>query len=214
MKTDFECPDEESLYAYISGNADRTVIEKVEKHIIECDRCLRTVVSCFELLEKFPDTGQIEVPAALKNRVFETIFNDEPINTLKKWKQIWKGFCDTVLNFLSPGEEECVYVRGDKKVISNNLVILEKVFREIKLQIEVEKTGYLKSNIKVSVRNPDSVEEQAEVRIDVMENTKELASFMTMKGEALFEDLPFGRYTVKASRNGKKLGEVLLKIEE
>ncbi len=217
MKTDFPCPDEETLYAYINGKADRTVTEDVEKHLLECERCLKTVISCFELLDQPYGAEKTEVPLYIKNRIFQNALIEENFQKKSLWqrfKQRWVNFADSVSQFLSPGDEECVYVRGEKKVISNNLVILEKVFREIKLQIEVEKTGHMKSNIKVAVQNPVGGEGISDIRINIMEDSKEIASFVTTQGEVVFEDLPFGKYMVTASRNGKKLGEVLLKIEE
>lgn len=213
MKIEFPCPDEETLFAFIHDRADRSVREDVEKHLLECDRCLKTVITCFNVLDTTPPR-ETEVPSEVKNRAFQTAFVEEKAGRWHTVRRLWASAVAFVSALLSPAEEECVYVRGEKKVISNNLVILEKVFREIKLQIEVEKTGHLKSNIKVSVQDPDGSRGLEGVRVDIMADAKELASFMTMKGEALFENLAFGKYTVKTSKNGKKLGEVLLKIEE
>ncbi|MCX5900843.1 MAG: hypothetical protein NTX06_08945, partial [Proteobacteria bacterium] len=123
---------------------------------------------------------------------------------------LWQEISETFM-FRQP---ECVYVRGSQKVISKNLVVIEKVFKTVKLDIEIEKIRESFSNIKVMASDPEGRGLLAGARISLYEDGRELASFMTDGGEALFEHIAFGQYRIAAWRQTDKLGEVRITIKE
>ena len=111
-------------------------------------------------------------------------------------------------------EPETAYVRGSRHVISRNLVVIEKTFPEIKLEIEIEKTGERTANIKVRAISPDAGARVDGARINILKDSREIASFITSGGEALFENITFGEYTITVQHGEKRLGHLLLAVKE
>ena len=72
-------------------------------------------------------------------------------------------------------------------------------------EIEVEKIGANASDIKIKATHPQTGTPFSGVRINICDDTREVASFVASRGEAFFENIVFGNYRLMAWKNKKKL---------
>lgn len=213
----FPCPREETLYDYLNDKLDPGVKEDVEKHLCQCESCLQTLLVVLELIEDTYVPKESDVPAHVKKRVLAHVPSERSQVLREVWEQIKKrsvSFFMELADLFSFKNQKFVYVRGKRKFISKNLVVVEKVFKDVKFEIEVEKIGANASDIKIKATHPQTGAPFSGVRINICDDTREVASFVALHGEAFFENIVFGNYRLMAWENKKKLGEVLLKIKE
>ena len=211
------CPGEEILCDYLGDRLRPEVREDVEKHLIRCEACVETLLAASMVLEDPYVPAASDVPVQVEKRVLKAIPSQSASLADRLWKQVKLkgfGFLETLSDLFPFSRQEFVYVRGRKQVISENLVLLEKVFKDIKLEIEIEKTGDGSSEIKIKGSHPGTGAPLNGIRINLCDGDRELASFVTANGGALFEKIAFGLYRLIVWDNRKKLGEVLLKIKE
>ncbi len=211
------CPGEEVFHDFLMKKLPDNLRDELEHHFLRCDRCLLTLIEVSELLEKDHLPCESEVPGHVVERVLSRVSVEKRDFTgLFREKIIEKvrSFYNNIIDIFSPREQEFVYVRGNRKIISENLIVLEKVFKGIKLQIEIEKIRNNASDIKVITKYPDTGIPLDGVRLGLLNTRREVASYMAVKGETLFENMPFGWYKLTARKDDKNLGEVILRIKE
>ena len=212
------CPDEQTLCDYLAGALPEATGQEVERHIARCAACALTLVEATDLQHDPWQPDAADVPDSVLRAALGLIPAPEQerpaaqlwLRLRRRAVALWQDIAE-IFMFRQP---ECVYVRGSKKMISKNLVAVEKVFKAVKLNLEIEKIREGSSNIKVLAADPSGSPMLHGVRICLYENGRELASFMTDGGEALFEHIAFGRYRLAAWRQADKLGEVRITIQE
>jgi hypothetical protein len=95
--------------------------------------------------------------------------------------------------------------------VYKDLVRLRKTFGGMEMEIEIEKTGENKALIRVK---PAGESHREEIRLTLRKGSREISSGLLSRGHVVFEDIPFGRYSIISSRDGVILGEYLFKIKE
>ena len=210
------CPGEEALADYLGNRLDAASREDLEQHLLECDACLEAVIIGGSLPEGAVRESATRVSLSAVRAVLARLGADE----LRVLPAFWKRFsaaCSSLAASLREiiffKEPDVVYVRGSKH-ISKNLVVIEKTFSAIRLEIEVEEINQRATNIKVKTRSPETGDRINGVRVNILSRSREIASFVTTGGEALFENIAFGEYTINVHQNGKRLGHVLLDVKE
>jgi hypothetical protein len=211
------CPGEEILADYIEHRLDTSSLQELELHLCHCDTCLETVIAGAALREK--ETREIDTPVplgAIKTLLSRISAEDtQPLTALwQRGKETVTSLVNSLMEIIFFKETEAVYVRGSKHIISKNLVVIEKTFKEIKLEIEVEKVGEKAANIKVKTASPGTGARVDGVRINLFSGTREIASFITAGGQALFENIRFGEYTINVQQGEQKLGHLILAVKE
>lgn len=211
------CPGEETLAEYVLGTLSGRAREALERHLASCGRCALTV--CHASLQS--EEGEEKVAGTVPEPLFEALRRHIPrpqpsvlvrlFRRLLEQAGLLRRRLDGLINFRQPA---LAYVRGRKKAISKNLIVLEKTFSEIKLTVEVEKTGPRRADIKIITTRPRSGSRFHGVRVDLYSGKQELASFIALKGEALFEQIPFGTYRIVAHDDRSTLGTVRISIKE
>jgi len=103
-------------------------------------------------------------------------------------------------------------VRSFKRKIVENHISLRVPFRDIETGIEIEKTGKAKACIKV--RLPEAKESEKNLRITLKKNEREIASYLLDGNFILFENIPFGHYSIALIEDNVKIGEYFFEIRE
>ena len=88
-------------------------------------------------------------------------------------------------------------------MVSKDLVRLKKSFKTVDVEIEIEKTGENTSCIRVRLpRNAEGI------RITLVQDDRgrEISSQLLNGGDAIFEEIRFGHYSLIFTRDGEKLG--------
>ena len=212
------CPDEEMLADYIENrisNDDRT---EMDAHLSDCDRCLQTFITV-EGLVRSRDRIQLgTVPSRVTEAALHLVENHGSLSygsmriKLKRYLIMLYRRLSHFFRWTPWGDWHLAPIRGSKKVISENLVHINKTFEEIGTEIEIEKTGSGKANIRVKFT--ESVPKNKGIRVTLNRGEREISSQPFNGDYVLFEEVPFGHYGLTFSRNGVMLGKYLFEIKE
>jgi hypothetical protein len=211
------CPGEEILSDYLGNRLDLSSQQDLERHLCHCDTCLEAVIAGAAL--PGDEAREINTPVplgAIKTLLSRISTEDiQPLAALwQRGKATVSSLVNSLMEIIFFKETEAVYVRGSKHIISKNLVVIEKTFKEIKLEIEVEKVGDKAANIKVKTMYPGTGARVDGVRINLFSGSREIASFITAGGQALFENIRFGEYKINVQQGEQKLGHLILAVKE
>jgi hypothetical protein len=124
---------------------------------------------------------------------------------------LWEKALDT-LNLPSRAGLELAPIRGSKTRLGKDLIHLSKTFKDLEVEIDIEKTGEDKANIRVAL--PASQKDEKTVRATLKRGDREVSSSLLNKAYVLFEDVPFGHYNLSFSREGVELGVYSFEIRE
>jgi hypothetical protein len=97
-------------------------------------------------------------------------------------------------------------------VASGDLVCLRVFFKEIETRIEIEKTGSGMARIRVIPH--EAGKHIKALRITLKKAQKEVASYLLDGDYVLFEDIPFGHYSISLAKKGVQLGTYLFEVKE
>jgi hypothetical protein len=103
-------------------------------------------------------------------------------------------------------------IRGNRRMIAADLMILNKTFSDFETEISVNKIGHRLANICVTVTKANP--EKSPVRVSLMSDEREVASYPMRTGNAHFESIPFGHYALTFTRNGVLIGRYPFQIKE
>jgi len=211
------CPSEETLGGYIQNTLAPEAREAVERHLARCAACLLALQVTVDSREEATDVAEDPALRPVLDSALALIPAPRSVAAADRFESMQKGFrsfLDGLARLFFLQRPEFVYVRGRKKVISKNLVVLEKLFKRVKLDIEIEKTGDRTAEVKVAAFTPKTGRAMQGVRITLSGDSREIASFVTSGGAVLFENIAFGEYRVEAWSHQEKLGDVRLTIKE
>jgi len=217
MKT--ACPDEETLVNYLEGRLSDNERTGMEKHLSGCDTCLEEFIVARNLERSVKELQLDPVPAGVTKAAFDMI-NSQPLTPsgliIERVKRPIEDLYAWLADLFSPAlwrGWRFAQIRGSRKEVYKDLIRLRKTFGEIEVEIEIEKKGENKALIRVRLAK-DSRNKEEDVRATLKKGNREISSNLLNKGYAVFEDIPFGHYSIIFSGDGVILGEYLFKIKE
>jgi hypothetical protein len=210
-----QCPDEEILAGYLAGRLDRAVRDLFEHHLTECDRCLdefavvRGLVHSGGLAHLKPVPPETTRKTALMIAGAPT---DLILDLTGKARRSLKHILSAAADRLAPGlfGGRLAPVRGERRTFPDH-VQLHKTFKEFEAEIDIEKTGEGKVQIRVLIPGGKA---GAATRITLVRNEREVASFAVNGEPVLFEDIAYGGYVLNFSRQGETIGSYPFSIRE
>ena len=201
---------------FIEGRLSDRVHSQVEDHLSDCDRCLQQVIAVRDV-SLSPLAGNA-VPQRVTHQTIQSVRRLDPgrrwdraVGHFRAFMLRWsclkkrRGFMHYI--YMHPAT-----VRGEPNTLSGNLFEVRKKFPDFEAEIEIEKTSHQTVSIQVN-RAADSQSDQP-VRVSLLQNQREVASFLLSDGPVRFEGLPFGPYTLEFKCNGAKQGEYLFVVKE
>ena len=212
------CPDEEMLADYLEDRLSDDERLEMEEHLSACDDCLDELVVAerFNRCEKEYESDS--VPSRTTQAAVHLITgHDEAacVSLGERFKEYVKEISSKIADMFPvfpAGQLEPVPIRGEKQVISQDLVRLKKTFKEIETEIEIEKVKKQKALIRVQLSG--SSKREKKVRVTLKKGEREISSQLIEGGYVLFEDIPFGHYNLIFARDGVMLGKYLFEIKE
>ena len=213
------CLDEELLAGYLEGNLTDAERDRVELHLAGCETCLQEFVLSRNMIQGDGLDGLASAPAGVTASAIERI-NEQSRRTFVPLSKIFRQSArdlyqkvSDVLTSSPAGDWELAAVRGGQITTSPNGVVIRKTFANIPTEIEIEKT--YRGNAHITVRFPASGKKTKGTRVTLQKGEREVASFLTGKsGQVLFEDVPFGHYSLVFLRNGDVFGTYLFELKE
>ena len=212
------CPDEERLLDYLEGRLSEEDRSQIEEHLSNCDTCLEGLVVTNGLVRGRVSWELDPVPTRVTDGAVHLVTSQRALSHGSWMEKLGQSVKDlgsrmSDLYRLKPwGRWQLAPIRGSKTVASEDLVCLRVPFKEIETQIEIEKTGTGKAHIRVKLSEANK--HRKAVRITLKKGEREIASYLLDGTYVLFEDIPFGHYSISLAENGMSLGTYLFEIKE
>ena len=208
---DKPCPDEEMIADYIEGRLSDNQKYVMEQHLSDCDRCLMDFQVDRNLFYEL-DTNELDdVPESVTQAAVDLVNRQNAISSVSKQdrlRQFVDGLYSKVYDsfiWTSLGQWRLAPIRGSRKVLSEDIIRIKKAFKEIRTEIEIEKVSGNKTNIRVKLPKHNKV--RSGIRVTLKRDKREILSHLIDdQGYVLFEDIPFGRYSLAFTRDGVELG--------
>lgn len=203
------CLKEEDIVDYLKGRLDRHERQRLESHLSNCDQCMDMVRAAGRIFKRGVAQYSQKPPPAVSRRAIGNIENlkdgnwwDRLMGRLKAlslaWTRMLKHFgLDAPINMASA----C----GNKVKLADDLILLDKSFDNLDTEIEIEKIDQERANVQVSIF--DARTDEPPVRVALVRNNREIASYLASKHAAFFESIPFGRYQLVFTRKGTPIGQ-------
>lgn len=192
-KTD--CPDAESLALYLENRLEKRQRQMMEKHFVTCETCLEEVIVCAALKKeervKEAIKGPVEVVVKFLKRTVEIISDLEAITVLPPPVQ--------------------VVIRGSLQPIPPT-ARFNMDLDEMTVEIAVTKTNGETGEIRINTYKDNKPLDK--IRISLLSGDKEMASYLTKKGQVNFDYDRMGNYLIRLSKNRFYLGEIYLMLRD
>jgi len=209
------CLKDEEIVDYLEDKLSDEERTRAESHLSECDACLEELMVFNGIARKGGLADCDSVPEKVTQASINSIKAAEDYhssaNFLKNVKRLLSKWCDMFSGFVPWGNMRLAPIRGSKRVVSEDLVLIRKSFSGFNAEIEIEKTGHDRARIDVMLNEKVRTNP---IRVTLMKNEREISSYLSNGTNAVFEDIPFDHYQLLFTRNGVKLGEYLFEIKE
>ena len=212
------CLDDEKLADYLEGRLSEKERFRIEEHLSECETCLDRLMIANDLMREEVQAKLDTVPAHVTETAVRLVqakgsgrFDSLPEILRRSIRELYSKLSDFFR--LKPwGELQLQPIRGSKKRMTKDLILLKKTFKDIETEIEIEKTGPNKTNIRVIF--PKDSELRQGTRVTLKKAEREVASHLSDGIYVLFEGIPFGPYTLSFTREGIVVGTYAFEIKE
>jgi len=212
------CPTDEILADFLEGRLSEEEKSEMEAHLSDCDDCLEVLTVASSLLRGEERYELAPAPARVTDAAAQLVLGEYSPSTESLPARVERTLRDLptrVAGFFIDkgwGGLQPQPVRGFKRKLSSDFVLLRKRFEDVESEIELEKTGENKALIRVRVFPADTA--GLKIRVTLKEGDREVASQLAVGGYALFEDIPFGHYGLTLARDGLTLGTYLFEVKE
>jgi len=215
-----KCPPQEMLSDYLENRIPDGKKPMIEKHISDCEICMDTIVIARQVLRD-EDANRVEsVPREVTEAAVNLVrYPPLSVPLPGRAKVIGRSIGDLLRRLsdvFSPSAwRKLAYapLRGSRAVIADDLIRVRRDFDGIDVEIEVEKTGKSKADIRVESRT--AIANTVSIRVTLKRNEREISSHLLAAAEpALFEDVPFGQYALVFMENRVEKGAYLFQITD
>ena len=210
------CPNEEKLADYLEGRLSNNEKTGIEDHISECEICLEELVTLKTLLHEENQPELETVPGTVIQSTVRLVTGRDSTQRTKLWENLTRSVrglyqrLSDLFTSMQLGDLAYGTIRGSHKDVKDDLIRIIKTFKDLKTEIEIEKTDDDKAHIRIKLLKKPRGES---VRITLKRGEREISSdLLTNKDYALFEDLPFGSYNLVLMQEGTELGSYPFKI--
>jgi hypothetical protein len=202
------------LMDFIEGRLPGRMRRHLEDHVSGCDRCLEQVIGVRDV--SLSALAGNAVSQRVTQRTIQVVSRLDPG---RWWDRAVGHFRAIILRWSCLKErrgfmhrQHPATVRGEPNMLSGHLFEVRKKFTELEAEIEIEKIS--DRTVSVQVNRAASSHANQPVRVSLLQNQREIASFLLTDGPVRFEGLPFGPYTLEFKCNGLKQGEYLFVVKE
>lgn len=212
------CPNDEMLADYLLGRLAEKEGSEMEKHLSNCTTCLEEMVianSLFRggdlpLLDPVP--AQVTETAVRLIQDLDATVSDSLSDKFERAIKTLPTRISDFLNHKTWAELQPQPIRGSKKIVTKDLVLFKKSFKNIETEIEIEKMGENRAHIRARLLLDDTTSRT--IRVTLKKGDREIASHLAEAAQVLFEDIPFGHYSLTFARDGLTLGICQFEIKE
>lgn len=203
---------ENLLTFYLEGLLDGEDKDKVEEHLACCGECLDLLLVLKEM-ESLPQEVPVPeiLPPSWQERVKEILSPQSLYIGLKSFKENLEVLF-TSGEVLGPGTP-LLAVRGAPPNHPSQLVTVQKHFGSLQVEVEVEQVKGGEKELKVALTDRWTQKPRRGLVINLIKQSRILASYVSREGQALFRHLSAGLYYVKIYDQQGLTGMVILNIK-
>lgn len=212
------CPTVEMLADYLEGRLSEKQVSEMERHLSSCDICLEELAVANSLLLGGQFTELESVPAEVTETAVHVICSQDWLVSESLPERVERSLKELptkmshFLNHQSWGELQPQPVRGPKRKVGKDFVLLKKTFHDVDTEIEIEKIGDNRAHIRIRIRADDAASQT--IRVTLKKGDREIASYRAERSYVLFDDIPFGHYSLTLARDSSMLGIYHFEIKE
>lgn len=205
-------PDEEALACFLEGRLTKEENGRIKTHLINCDDCAEAFALNLAL-----DITQIQqMPQELLVRVKDLWASQSKLSLLEivlRLKEKALEIVNTTGDILVGQELVPASVLRSRSIkdFKDEVTIL-KDFKEIRVEVKVENKGGQAFNLMIMVKNKQTQQILKDLRVTLLREDIELASYLSDLGLVTFEHVLLGKYTIEISAIENKLASILLDI--
>lgn len=213
------CPQEEVLADYLAGRLSEENKSDLESHLSDCRRCLDEIMVAEDLIQDKALSAYEMVPTAVTESAIAVVQNrtlPQHVDFKQRAAQLFQHLrswfsVHAPLNFYR--KDSLAPIRSSEKIISSDFFHVQKSFREIIADIEIEKIGRNFACVRVNLISDSKNENN--IRVTLFDrNEREMASALLKNDYVLFEDITFGHYRLAFVRNGTQIGVYRFEIKD
>jgi hypothetical protein len=213
-----QCPNDERVIDFIEGRLSEEDRSDLEKHLSACEMCLEELVITNNIVAG-KDIYELELPPAeFTDAAVNLVTGRNPLPYSVLIDYVNKFFSKLCSHMVNPirlwpwGRWNPAPLRGFKVAAGEDYVCLEVSFKDLKTEIEVEKTGVNKANIRLSLDN--SIKNLKSLRVTLINDEREVASDLLNGTYVFFEGIPFGHYSISLAVDNVTIGTYGFEIKE
>lgn len=215
------CPDAMMLAAYVDEKLSELERGSVEAHLSSCAACIDELIAALERFGSISENLQ-SVPSLLLEQAMALEQSDKP----QKRPSQDEGLFDIALRFVKDSIELVstsgdwvasfaavpLPVRAKSRSSEHGVLQVQKKIGSYKVEVEMEQIKSGLCQIVVRVTREDGKPADG-VRLSLIAGNREQASYLTRQGQAVFDDIRRGEYSLTLSDLPGSGGTIRLKIE-
>ncbi len=201
------------LADYLEGRLQDAGRNELEAHLAECELCLEELVAGGRLGCR-RDCRELEgVPSRVTEAAVDLVIRRGRGSRIYSWSAAKRRLKTLLSGFKLPfpGGWQFSPIRGSRILVSKDLISLRKALEEMEAEIEIEKIGDSRADIRVRVLNREPADG---VRVTLARGGREISSYLLGDDYVLFENTRFGHYSLIFTMNGEVLGRYHFEIKE
>jgi hypothetical protein len=206
------CLSEEQFAGYLENTLSPGEKESVENHLLQCGTCLRKSIFFTRAMEEMEHTGQVDVPEDLLERTKQLsrrrTGRAAAEVVLSVGKNVITIIKDSARICTVPGPVALAARDSGKDETVHQVAKISTTFHGMKADISLEKIDNAEFEIEARISNAASGNPLNDIRVNLVCDTKELASFLTENGSVLFRKVTFERYVLEMFKGKEFLGAV------
>lgn len=212
------CPNDERIIDYIEGRLSEEDRSDLEKHLSACEMCLEELVITNNIVAG-KDIYELEpAPTEVTDAAVNLVTDRNPlpssvlIDSVNNFISKLVSYIMNPIRLWSGRRWNPAPLRGIKIATSEDYVCLAVSFKDVKTEIEIEKTGINKANIRLRLKKP--IKNQNSLRVTLKNGEREVASYLLDGTYVFFEDIPFGHYSISLVEDNVTIGTYSFEIKE
>jgi hypothetical protein len=213
------CPQEELLADYLEDRLGLEERSGIESHFSECPRCLDEFLTANSITQNRENLSADPVPEHVTEAAVKIVAKLAPRlkdsykpRSYQIFSKIFSRISEQI-KLIRYSKNRFAPVRGSRNSETSDFYRVRRMFKEIVVDIEHEKAGHQIAAIRVTLIKGFGNENDFRVTLR-NSNEREIESHRISAKFAIFENIPFGHYSLALIQNGKKIGTYNFEIKE
>ena len=211
-----DCLSEEQFTEYLQDLLSPRDRESVEQHLSACNACLQKSIMISRIADALESGEKVHIPAALTERAKRLVREESESDFVEVVLEFGKNMIRVIKDaggICTLPESRTLTARNRTGASGQTLAAeLRKTFGRTGVHISVEKVADNECEIAVRISEHPSGQPLDDIRVNLISGDKELASYLTVKGAASFNNMKIAPYSLRITRGTHSVGSVLLRL--